>query len=83
MKYYSDTTHKLYETQEELIAAEFAAKEEEDRKKKLADERVAREKAIDKMMDDCVEAMKAFYDDYKTFPCLNHLKGYKTGFWKI
>lgn len=84
MKYYSDLTHKMYESVEELETAELAAKQEKDERAqaaaevKLAGEKVAEAyqaykvacKERDKLLTDFCEK----YGSYKTTVRSNDIK---------
>lgn len=80
MKYYSDVTRKLYETQEELLAAEFAENEKKQKEEALKKEKEAREKDIEKKFEDLVDQMKKFYDDYHCLPSFSISKDF--GNWR-
>ena len=64
MKYYSEKTKKLYDSEEELNKAEVALSEKELETKKLRDERAKRAKEVDDAYNKYVELLKAFVKDY-------------------
>lgn len=67
MKYYSDETKQVYETEEELVNAEkeLAAKREQEQQKSAA--REARAKEVVDAYNKYAELMKAFVQDYGCF----------------
>ena len=78
MKFYSDVTKKLYDSEKQLLEAEDkvlkAQKEEEARKKQLADTRAARAKEIEEAYKAVIEAenhyadlKNKFIEDYGSF----------------
>lgn len=68
MKYFSDVTKKLYETQEELISAEFAASEAKKAEEKKVAERKSRNEDFMKKVDELIKLMQDYYDDYGSLP---------------
>ena len=78
MRYYSDKTKNLYSTVEELEKAEFALKEEENRKKilkereeakkkELTEQRKSRAAEVEEARKDMVAAQKKYKDTLESF----------------
>lgn len=74
MKYYSDETKKLYDTEEALKAAEKAVVEARKEKEKLKEQRSARAKevedafkAVEQAQARAYELLNAFTKDYGSF----------------
>lgn len=74
MKYYSDETKKLYDTEEALKAAEKAVIEARKEKEKLKEQRSARAKevedafkAVEQAQAHAYELLNAFTKDYGSF----------------
>lgn len=78
MKYFSDKTQKLYSTVEELEKAEFALKEEENRKKilkereeakkkELAEQRKTRAAEVEEARKAMLAAQKAYREKLEAF----------------
>ena len=71
MKYYSEVTKKFYDTEKDCIKeetkilAERAA--EEEKKRKLAEEKEARRKEIEDVLDELTELLKEYSEDYGPF----------------
>lgn len=64
MRYYSDLTRKLYESEKDLVEAENKQKEvelaEKRKKEELAENRKIRAKEVDQLMKDAIAAQKAY-----------------------
>lgn len=76
MKYWSEKTHLLYDTEKELNEAEKAAKAEEEKLNEKKKVRAARAKEVEDALKAAVEAQNhyielrnEFIDDYGAFHC--------------
>ena len=74
MKYFSEITNSVYDTEQELIEAEELVEKEEEKKKIAKAERAEREKEIEEAIRDAAEAQKkvnelidAFVADYGSY----------------
>lgn len=67
MKYYSEKTDKLYDSEEALVAAENKLLEEQKRKQALKDERAARAKEVEDAIEHANQLMSKFVEDYGSF----------------
>lgn len=67
MKYYSDKTKKLYDTEKDLHDAEKALVKREAEEKAKREERSARAKEVEDAYNKYVELLNAFLKDYGHF----------------
>lgn len=71
MKYYSDVTKRLYDSEKELVEAETKQKEaelaEKRKKEQLAENRKNRAKEVEQLMKDVLAAQKAYKEALYAF----------------
>lgn len=61
LKYYSEKLDKLFNSEEELVAAEAEVEQKENEKKKLMEERKERAKEVEDALQELSEARKRYY----------------------
>lgn len=66
MKYYSELTKRLYDSQDELIADEKVVDESDERDRRAQEVEEAR-KAMNKAMSEYQDKLNAFLKDYGSF----------------
>lgn len=64
MKFYSELTRQLYDSEEKLLKAEEVVKEEENKKQKLKLEKENRKSEVDKAYEKFVELRTKYVQDY-------------------
>lgn len=67
MKYYSEITKKIYDSEKDLKKAEFEIQKQNEEKEKLRSQRAERAKEVEAAYKKANELLDAFVNDYGSF----------------